>query len=91
MWPLKRVLCAAVLGLTSVASAVMSGVTLPGAGWAGWRCLDPEDGLSCRVPVFVRLSASGQVQHRQQVPESRAPGPVLLHPDGRTLYLGGTA
>lgn len=87
---LNRVLCATVLGLTSVASAVLSGVALPGGGWAGWRCLTPEDGLYCRVPVFVRLSASGQVQSRQQVPESRAPGPVLLHPNGRTLYLGGS-
>jgi len=87
---LNRVLCAAVLGLTSMASAALSGVALPGGGWAGWRCLTPEDGLYCRVPVFVRLSASGQLQHSQQVPESRAPGPVLLHPDGRTLYLGGT-
>ncbi|PTA68917.1 WD40 repeat domain-containing protein [Deinococcus arcticus] len=79
----------AFLGLTSAASGLRSGAALPGGGWAGWQCLTPEDGPHCRVPVFVQLNASGQGERRQQVPESRTFGPVLRHPNGRTLYLGG--
>ncbi|MVN86084.1 hypothetical protein GO986_04830 [Deinococcus sp. HMF7620] len=81
----KSVACAAVLWLSSTASALLSGVPLPDGGWAGWRCLTPDEAPACRVPVFVRLDAAGRVKRQAQVPESRSLGPVLRHPDGRTL------